>query len=205
MNGHAPAAGRGRGRAFGFLLVEVFLIVLGVLLGLAANEWRVERDNHQRAKSALDYISRELDVNRQQIAGLIDYHRALNDSLTALTAGGAASVTFDDLRRAMPQGFAVPLIQSNAWDVARSTGAVENMELRTAILLSRVYDLQDFYRGKLERVADNLYLAGNLDVERSDRLAFALRNLANDIVLHEEDLLTGYEMTIARLDSLRAD
>ena len=198
-------ARHGRGRSFGFLLVEVFLIVLGVLLGLAANEWRVERERNHRTRAALDYISRELEVNRRQIEALIDYHRAVSDSLDALTDGGAESVTAADLRRAMPQGFSVPLIQSNAWELARGTGAVENLELRTAMMLARIYDLQEFYNGKLERVADNLYLAGNLDTELRDRLALALRNLANDIALHEQDLLDGYGMTIARLDSLRAE
>ncbi len=69
-------------------------------------------------------------------------------------------------------------------------------------LLSRTYHLQEFYTEKYDRLADNLYLASNIDPSTREGLVLALALLAGDIAIHEEDLTKAYAMAIERLDAI---
>ena len=63
------------------LLLEVFFIVLGVVLALAANDWREHSSNLRRADTALESIRDELDTNRQAVDEALAYHAHLFDTL----------------------------------------------------------------------------------------------------------------------------
>ncbi len=63
------------------LMLEVFFIVLGVVLALAANDWREHRSNLRHASTALESIRDELDANRQAVDNALAYHAHLYDTL----------------------------------------------------------------------------------------------------------------------------
>ncbi|MDX1548443.1 MAG: hypothetical protein R3247_15700, partial [Rhodothermales bacterium] len=63
------------------VLFEAALIVLGVLLGLLANQWRTGRANEETARAALRAIRAELQVNHEQVERLLPYHQQIRDSL----------------------------------------------------------------------------------------------------------------------------
>ena len=108
-----------------------------------------------------------------------------------------------ELGKAMPGGFGVPGLQRHSWTLANSLGALEHMDYATASMLSRTYHLQEFYTDKYDRLADNLYLASNIDPNTREGLMLALSMLANDIAIHEKDLAVAYEKTIEHLDAIK--
>ena len=190
----------------GRLFFEVVLIIMGVLLGLFVNELRIEQRDRVRAQRALVQIRAELQSNQEQIAEISSHHTAVRDSLNALLSRASSRVnptTMQELGKAMPGGFGVPGLQRHSWTLANRLGALEHMDYATASMLSRTYYLQEFYTDKYDRLADNLYLASNIDPNTREGLVLALFMLANDIAIHEKDLAVAYEKTIEHLDAIR--
>lgn len=63
--------------------LEAMFVVLGVVLALAANEWRQGRADHRQSEQALASITEELKANREAIAASMEYHHGLMEMLTA--------------------------------------------------------------------------------------------------------------------------
>lgn len=189
---------------FGPLLIEVVLILLAVLLGLVANEWRMARAEEAQAKNALRYIKNELQSNKEQVDKLIPYHSSLRDSLRALGSlhlGRKTNISLTDIRKAMPQGFSSPLLEKTGWELANQTGSINHVDFQIAATLSKLYNLQDFCQGKFEKVADNLYIASNINLKDLSGFTMALALLANDIVIQEERLSKLYAEMIKNLEN----
>lgn len=185
------------------VLFEAALIVLGVLLGLLANQWRTERAHDETARSALRAIRAELQGNHEQVERLLPYHQQIRDSLyvfsVRVTEGENVVVTPSDMQRALPKGFSVPLLQTTAWELAKQTGAVNHMDFEIATDLARLYGQQAFFQDKLDHIGQNWYVAGNLNPSNFAGTALALNMLSGDIVIQEERLVERYPEMIERL------
>jgi hypothetical protein len=198
-----PAVSSGRRTSLGLFFLEVFLIVLGVVLGLAANEWRVASRQRRDAEDLLEQIASEIRRNQTQIQEIVAYHEAVAETLRALLLKAdrepGFSISYVEMHEAMPRGFVVPLMATDAWQLARTTGAVRHMDRQIALTLARLYAAQAFYQKKLDRIGDNLYIARNMDPEAVRGLVLALGALANDIVIQERRLLEAYEEILPKL------
>lgn len=187
----------------GFLFLEVFLIVLGVLLGMAVNEWRVSRANNTLAERSLEQIKAELVFNQEQVESIVDYHTSIRDSLMLMANGvfqGEEGLGYEDLSRAIPNGFGVPFLQRSAWDLAHQTGATSYMAYKPARALSLYYNFQDFLKGKLERISDNLYSATSMDPVHVNGLIVSLGLLANDLVIQENEMIEMTDSLMVHLE-----
>jgi Tfp pilus assembly protein PilE len=71
-------------------LFEAALIVLSVLLALAVDEWREDRQRAERAEVALRSIRAELQENLQSVERARANHLAMRDSLQTYAARGQA-------------------------------------------------------------------------------------------------------------------
>ena len=138
-------------KSAGVFLLEVFLIVTGVLLGLAANEWRENRGAKNQARVSLDYILLEIRNNQTEVDSIIAYHTQIRDSLRKMSNEILLSqkeFTIFDLGEALPNGFQVPLLQSNAWELANQIGSLNHIDYKIAESLSKLYSLQNFCQKK---------------------------------------------------------
>ena len=189
----------------GTLLFESALIILSVLLGLMANEWRVSKANQQEVEVILRAISQELRGNLARIEQQLPYHRSIDDALELLVNriyGQQLIVTQTELMKAMPNGFSVPLVEDHAWKLANGTGAIQNIDIALATELAIVYSRQEFYQSKLEMIGQNWYVAGNINPENLAATAIASGMLANDVAIQEQRLIELYKSMIQRLDDL---
>jgi len=128
----------------GVFLLEVFLIVTGILLGLAANEWRENRAAKNQAQVSLEYILLEIKNNQTEVDSIITYHTQIRDSLRKISNEilmNHKKLTFFDLGNALPNGFQVPLLQSNAWELANQIGSLNHIDYKVAEGLSKLYNL----------------------------------------------------------------
>ena len=186
------------------LFAEVFLIVLGVLLGLFLNEMRLEQRNAARARVALEQITEELRFNRGQMADIAPHHVTVRDSLGALLAR-VADVTGEipilDVIHVAPGGFGVARLRSHAWGLATELGTLEELDFTVASELSMVYDLQAMYLEYYTHLSANIFQAENIGPDARRGLVLGLTLLASDIVHCERDLLNQYDAVLARLDA----
>ncbi len=128
------------------VFIEAFLVVLGVLLALAANNWRDEHNQRQRAEVAMQSILEELDLNRLALGDAIVYHTGLMDTLYGhMRAYGIAAANKPGID-VFQKGFVHPAQPlSRAWEAANATGLVESMPYEDVLLISNVYKHQEQY------------------------------------------------------------
>ena len=172
-------------------LFEAAFVVLGVILALAANEWRKNRADVVQANTALTEIVRELGANRQAVATALEYHSGLIQQITRQEADPPNKLNLRDFSR----GFIAPAqIHRTAWSSATEIGTLSNMPYESVLVLSRVYAQQENYQEQARSVAQiiyaELYRGGtSAIIANSDNLVNVLQTFA----YREQQLLQAYD------------
>lgn len=178
-----------RGAAF-----EAAFVVLGVVLALAANEWREQRASATRAEHALTSILEELETNRASVAESLEYHSGLLEAIQETAATSAQP----DIRT-FSRGFvSAANVHRTAWESASATGAFEELDFEHLLDLSRVYAQQERYAHQADSISpliyEELYRGG------TSRILENYRNLASligSLAYRERELLELYDRTLA--------
>lgn len=185
-------------------LLEATFVVLGVVLALAANEWREARALGRQADAALETLRQELTTNRAAVAEALDYHLGLTQQLRALSASGEEP----EDHRLFARGYVAPAdLHHTAWDVAGATGVLASMPYEDVLVLSGIYEAQREY-DEQSREAGHLIFAKLFD----EGHVGMLRNHENLTLLigtfwyQECAMLTRYDSALGHLgdDSERA-
>lgn len=178
-------------------LFEAFFVVLGVVLALGANEWRQDRADQAHARRALAAITEELAANRAAVQASHDYHQDRLRAIYAAQSEGEALAPRD-----FPRGFIGPAqVYQTAWEAARETGALSDLDYATLLALSRAYESQDRYEAQARAVGGIIY--EQMFREGVDSVAAAgtkLAALIHTFRFREEELLSSYDEVLAVLD-----
>lgn len=179
------------------MLVESLLIVFSVLVALAVDEWRDERQRRDRAERAMRSIAAELRQNRSNVARALANHRAMADSVSAYAARRQPPPQHVYLNGLFNPG----LVHSAAWEAALETGATADMPYERVIDLSSTYDRQARYRALgdalVEDVMRQIRLEGLEPVLRDGAPGFL--SLQTDFANRERILLATYDSALAAL------
>lgn len=179
-------------------LFEAAFVVLGVVLALAANEWRKSAERAERAEHALAGIVDELRTNREAVASALAYHQGLTATIRELsaTSGSPDAATFS-------RGFVAPAaVYATAWESAAATGVLEDMDFGVVLDLSRLYAHQERYEVQARGVSSVIY--GELYRGGTEAVVENYRNLASLIysfAYRERELLDLYDRTLTELDA----
>lgn len=152
--------------------LEAGLVVLGVVLAFAANEWRMGKEAEERARLALDAVALELEANAGAVASSLEYHQEKMFGLReALDSGESVSPGFFN------QGFIHPAqLLSTAWDAATATDAVHGWDYDQLLAVSKLYGSQERYAVQSLGVSQVIY--GHLIEEGTAGLAQRQEQLA---------------------------
>lgn len=175
-------------------MFEAAFVVLGVVLALAANEWRQARVQAHEARDAITEIIAELDANRAAVAQSMAYHSTLLDTLQTYEAPDQRPSI-----RLFPRGFIAPAsIFSTAWTSASETGALTHADFADVLHLSRAYALQEDYTEQASNIGQliyqDLYRGGTTSILGNYR---NLTILIMTFVYREQELLETYDRTLA--------
>lgn len=177
-------------------LFEATFVVLGVVLALAANEWRQSAARAERAERALAGIVDELRTNREAVESALGYHQGLTVTIRELAAGSGTpdASTFS-------RGFVAPApVYATAWQSAAATGVLEDLDFGVVLDLSRLYAHQERYevqaRGVSSIIYGELYRGGTRAVVANYR---NLASLIRSFAYRERELLDLYDRTLAEL------
>jgi len=166
-------------------LFESALIVFSILLALAINEWKENRDNQRLASQALANFEREIQENSGRVERSFPYHSHLSEAFK-----GARSLTEVEGWH----GISSPMLQDTAWQTALATNAFGQIRYETVSALSRVYTSQK----SLEKVADDV-VASLVNQGLSD----STKGLMNDLLIAETGLRSAYEQALKRIHAER--
>jgi len=134
------------------LLLEAAMIFFAVMLALAAEEWREQKDRIELADRALRSVIEEVRSNLDELetTGVRNTERleAASAILAELVAGrdqGDADV-----------GLEVALLSSAAWQSAQMSQAVQYLDFDVMRDLSEVYEIQDLFDRVQAGAVDNM-------------------------------------------------
>ena len=158
--------------------------MLGVYLGLLANNWNNERVNKQQTEEVLQHILREVNNNEVSILESLDYFKQLRDSIHQL-----------DNRNALPSNFSFwkglnpPLLKDASFQSASLSGVLSRLNIDLLEQLTYVYKLQDDLELQsntyIQSVTNNI---GDDNFTNKKHLII-LENYAHDQVSTEEKLV----------------
>lgn len=185
---------RSRKFSFGLLLLEIFLVLLGVLLALGLNDWNTNRGHRARAAEALDAIREEIIANRAEVEQSFTYHGALMDTLPRLTEPPGFAL--------FAQGYTRPAnLLDTAWELAHATDALHHVAPEMARAASRAYAEQRRYQENARAIGTPLFAlllnegaSGVLQRYRS------LMSVIGALRYREQQLLAQYDETLAALE-----
>ena len=182
------------------LVIEVVFIVLGVMVALAANEWRENHALDKRTDAALENIRLEIVRNQQTLQQRLPYHEALRDSLESYLPE-LRNVSFGQVserRLGMQRGLYFLLVYDAAWQTALTSQVLSNVDYETLTVLSTIYQVQEYLKTVEDRTT-GIITPANLQGENFYYAFILFRPAIRDIVGLEQNLLTLYDDALQRL------
>ncbi len=132
----AKAALRSR---IGPLLLEATMVVFAVLVALAVDEWRAERELRGQVVRARAAIEAELASNRDELLASLPTVSTVHDDLRDMARRMRAGETV----REWAIEARIPDFSDAAWETARQTGVMAHMEYAWVLQTARVYETQE--------------------------------------------------------------
>jgi hypothetical protein len=182
---------------------DVLLLLAGVVLAVAADQWREARAERRRVSMAIASIRVELIDNLARVDSARAHHLLMADTLGAYLR-----------RRESPPervyfgGMLQPAsVLSTAWQTARETGALSELPYDLVLRLAPVYETQETYRALGESLAHGVML----EVPRRGAMAVFRDGFANFILIEQDFanreavLARRYRNAVATLDSIDFD
>ena len=183
-------------KLIGPALFEAAFVVLGVILALAANEWREARQHRLQAESARTAIANELRENRR----LLDSSRTYHLQTMRGVFGAPPTQRFTPLD--FKGGFIQPAqLSTTAWEVASETGALSHMPYDQVLAISQVvalerrYDAMALSTGQL--IYGELYKIGPAGVAANAR---NLASILGAFSFREEQVIKMIDSTVKLLE-----
>ena len=172
------------------LLLEAFSVMLAVLVALAADSWREDRQNRELAELARARILEEVRGNLEEVRGTRADHAALIEALSseisALEAGADSAQI----------GFNFALLSSAAWQTAQVTRATQFLDFDWVRRVATLYHLQELYDQRQAAVVEIMGTMGG----GPEQAAATLREIGGRIriVLElQNGLMEAYEELLA--------
>ena len=143
--------------------VQTFAVVLGILLALAIDDWRKERETRESTAAAMNAVRAELEANREQ-AG--ETHERLHALVAALADDEKAGA---DTQKPCNEykdwdGIGVPLLLDAAYETTIATQVFAHTDFGRAQSIAEAYGLQHIYLDERNRVVDLLLRAQPLPI-----------------------------------------
>ena len=180
------------------MLLEVVLIGVAVFLGMAADQWRSDRQHQQQARAALQSFRKEIQDNKAAVEKVRDYHVRIRQDIIAY---------LDPKTRAKSnlamQGILPATLEQTAWDVALATQALADIDKPIAFELTGIYSAQRTYNDLSKGLTQAMYLRP--PGENLDAFLQSVKVYYDDIVIHEPDLLARYNRILPMIDSALRD
>lgn len=179
------------------LVLEAAMIFFAVMLALAAEEWREQKDRIELADRALRSVIEEVRSNLDELetTGVRNTERLESASaiLAELEAGrdqGDADV-----------GLEVALLSSAAWQSAQMSQAVQYLDFDVMRDLSEVYEIQDLFDRVQAGAVDNM--TEMMRTAEQDAVAAVRQGVISLSVLSDlhGSLMEVYRNTLEKLET----
>ena len=124
---------------------ELFVVVLGVMLGIQASRWTAERENREYRRQIIGSLDRTLGDYEYEGRRMHDHITASLDEYKRRTAAG---------EHPAPPVFVLPGLErapTRAWEAMVETGVARSIEPALLFRLALLFDRADSWGDKYER------------------------------------------------------
>jgi len=163
------------------LAIEAVLVVASVLLALALDSWREQREQQSLAQRALHGLVDEADANCRQIVAVRDYHQAVIRG------------------EREPEGIQVGLLRNDAWDVVKTTGAAPWLDYELVAIMAEINANQTDHRAIVQAYLGAVF-SMVLEQEEDRWHQPGERGVIRELVRIQERLLEGYRRLAAETE-----
>ncbi len=140
------------------LAIESLVIMLSILLGFTLNGWRQSASEQEAIDAALQSIAAEVRQNKQELEEHLPYYRTMRDTLEYLASVRGEETAIETGEIPGFRGYNIPLLRASAFQAARSTGTLSDMEFELANTLSSIYYFQSFYTDLIDKLTTGLVM-----------------------------------------------
>ena len=172
------------------VLFESALITVSILLALALDEWRDDRQDEETVEVALSNFIKEIRLNRARVDDAAPFNQGMRDVLGQRHQIGdiSSSTEFID----MMESYNPVVLQATAWETALATGSVTKMEYELVSALSLTYGLQSRYLQTTRDGMTDLMRPENLLPEKLPLTVYNSVRYLNDVIAMETELSIVY-------------
>ncbi len=174
------------------LFLQIIPVMIGVYLGFAVTNWGEQRNRAKETKTFVKIIEQELDVNKNKIEQVIDYHRMLRDSARHYLETGKRF-------KGQPEFFEGIRTQNlllSAYDTGIQTGILNELELTKIQRLNLTYGSLKSYNQFAQTILSTLInLEFNNSIDSQNKVMQFIALSMTDLVIKEEKILKGYALT----------
>ncbi len=175
------------------LVTEAIMVALAVVVALAADEWRENRQERELADRALTSIRAEMEGNRQELVDNREANRALLESVQE-------AARTDSIPDDFSLTYEYSLLSEAAWETARVTQATHFMPLERVQSIARIHGLQRLFQESQDNVLAFILDVGTVAELDPNAIPRRARFPLATAVGLETVLVEAYDTFLARLD-----
>ncbi len=179
-------------------LLQIIPVMIGVFLGLVANNWNENRKINKDKEALTELLSMELNENLKELQEVYNYHKNVQDSF-ALVFNEVGEIPADRLSTFW-YGMRPPKLKRSCFESAIITGLLNKFEVNAINHLNETY-LQQTNIDKYFDKALSSFL--NLDMDQLDKTRPMIRKITmilGDVIQSESMLIEKLEETITSLE-----
>jgi hypothetical protein len=199
---HETHHSSGHARSIPGLILELAMIVVGVFLGLMAEQWREGRHEHALALASLENFRTEIKTNQMQVTAVRAYHTALAANMGKFMNSKGPHGLKDMMEQTKFRGTSTVDFEHTAWDLALSTHSLSYLQPDMAYAISRLYTRQQGFQTMENSFMQSAFAPSTFsDVQHASGLAIAMLSYLGDVNVQEPNLLVMYDKLLPKLDS----
>ena len=185
------------------VLFESFLITISILVALALDQWRENRQDEEAVQQALSNFVSEIQRNQTRIEDTAPFNRGLLEVLRNHYDTKDIG-TVDDYVN-MVESYAAADLRTTAWETALATGSLADMEYDLVSVLSFTYGKQSDYEIATQSGMSDLTSLQNLSTDRLELATYNAIRYLNGITNLEAELAIIYNEALTVVDSAVRD
>ncbi len=183
--------------SIGKYLLQVFLIVFSVVLGLYLSERIEERKNEKDAMMLLSKIKSELNENKKLLDYWVPYHGEIVRNLDSLANEEKFIENFINDKSAIYEAFTRGTIMSDmpsndAWDIAKSHPLIVNIDYGTLLSISKIFNQQKVTYESIPKLIDLMVSTEFNAAEKAKQNLELFKNKLEEVYGREMQLINYY-------------
>lgn len=180
-------------------ILQIIPVMLGVYLGLLANNWNEKRKVEKEKSEILILLQNELTQNKEQVKSKLEYHLSIMDSLTVIRDNEFENPVSSDRISSFWRGMQGPKTQSSVHQSAIIKGLLTEFSLEEINAINNVYLLQKELSTYLDNAVSSFLHSENNDMTDIRPLIQKVSMILNDLHYAENELLVSYDKLISIL------